>query len=632
MSVYGASSELGKLIAEDSILYDKFYNSINSFAIRNRNSLEFLDNDSKNTYITLENIIFKYALNLTVIEDTVEFDAVIEGEFSYNIRFQGDYDSNYGYQWFGLHCNMIITDKIERCLISNLDIYTSMQRRQLNFAATMNFIPVISKNDLENEAERFLQKWCPEALSTPMTVPIRKIVEEKMGLQIIDDRTLSKDLSVFGQICFSDGMIKTFDKTSGEYINTKVTRGTVMVDPDIVFLRCLGCGYNTLAHEAYHWERHRIYATVHNILSKQQTIYHRCPTSPKGNIIRETMSSDEDWMEWQANAVAPKILMPKIQTEIKIKSMIEKYQYIPYENGSEETIKDIICELSDFYNVSKQAAKIRMIELGYPEANEVYNYDNDCVYNTFDISQIDAFDLYNTNKDFKVLFELGLFRNVEGYYVIDTDKYRILNEAGEYVLTDYSKENLDQCALQFTYSIAELFEFNRLQGVLYKQSRRPRAVHIFTPEYNEKLIAKALDEVDTAQKEFDKVTALGDETVSQIIWRYMEQKKWNSSIFQVRTGLKPDHYSKIKTKPNRVFTLPVLVSICVGLDLSHTKSVQILEKAGFKLVPEILEHHVYDYILSTASMRNIYACNEFIAKMEQKYNTEIHRLGSGAYD
>lgn len=633
MGVYGANSELGKLISNDSFIFDKIYNSIKFYAIANRASLEFLPDDYKNAYVKIDDDFnFKYALNLTAVEDMVEFDAVIEAGFSYQTKCCGDFKDNYGTQWFGMHCKMRVTDKIEEFYISNLEIYTSIRKQQLNNAVTMNFIPVIGKSDLENEAESFLQKWCPEALRTPMPVPIRKIVEEKMGLPIIIDKTLSKDLSVFGQICFADGMIKTFDKASGEYENTQVKRGTIMVDPDTVFLRCLGCGYNTLAHEAYHWEKHRIYATVHSILSKQQIVCHRCPIAPKGNIIRETMSSDEDWMEWQANAVAPKILMPKEQTGMKINSLIGKYQYIPYENGSEEIIKNIICELSDFYKVSKQAAKIRMIELGFPEANDVFNYDNDCIFISPEISQVDSFELYNTNNDFKVLFELGLFRNVDGYYVIDNEIYRARNETGNYALTDYAKDNLNQCTLQFTYNITDIFEFNKKNGVLYRGRKARPPEEIFLPKYNEETINKALAEVGNFRAQYEADLNFDGETSAQILMRLMNAKGWRSSTFQQKTGVNQSTYRKIKNSPKQNLELNILVSICVGLELSQETSKKIIEKAHISLNSNDLIYKAYSYILSPAMPKDITACNAFIEKINQdSKSAKIPLLGSGFY-
>ncbi|NCB55475.1 MAG: ImmA/IrrE family metallo-endopeptidase, partial [Epsilonproteobacteria bacterium] len=468
--------------------------------------------------------------------------------------------------------------------------------------------------------------------TTVMQVPMRDIVERRMGIKVIDDVQLTKDLTVFGQVCFSDSTINVYDENTDAYVPLEVRRGTIFIDPNTNFLRCVGCGNNTLAHEAFHWWRHRIYATVRGILRKENHISYRCPTAPSRIHTTRATPSDTDWMEIQANAIAPKILMPRTQTETKVKQLVA---FFGYNEGTSDydTMRRIIDELADFYSVSKQAAKIRMIELGYPEAAEVYNYDVDCFYTSHEITEADAFHEAQTNEDFKALIDMELFHFAEGYFVINTDKYAIQGESGEYRLTDYARENLADCALNFRYDALDLvFALNRESGVMYKQSRTPRPVTIFTPEYNEELVSKALDEVPAALKSFDDAKALGNETVAQILARYMKQKKWNSSTFQTRTGLKSGHYSKTNTNPNRVYELPILVSICVGLDLPHGVSREILEKAGFKLNPAILEQSLYDYILSPAGSRNIPACNEFLQKAAEQRKEKVRPLGSGFYD
>jgi Zn-dependent peptidase ImmA (M78 family) len=129
-----------------------------------------------------------------------------------------------------------------------------------------------------------------------------------------------------------------------------------------------------MAHEAYHWHKHRVYATVQSINSNKQVVAHRCPTAPRGNKINANQTP-EDWMEWQANAVAPRILMPRAQTEIKVKEILRKHGYIEQTEDSLQVLQAVVDELSEYYLVSKQAAKIRLLNFGYREAAEVYNYD-----------------------------------------------------------------------------------------------------------------------------------------------------------------------------------------------------------------------------------------------------------------
>ena len=631
MSKYGRNSELAKFIMSQSDSYNAIADAVKNYAVCNRRELDFLDD--QNTFIEFEDIDFKYALNVTIDDNTVEFDAVIEGSFSYKTgNRSSDFGDRYGSQWFGLHCVMYITDKLERFNVVRIETYTNEKRKNLPNAATADFVPVIHKKDFDDEATKFLQKWYPQALLQPMPVPMREIAQKRMNLTVIDDIPLTKELSVFGQVCFASGTIKTYDKSSNVLVDTAVERGTVLIDPNTYFMRCLGCMNNTLAHEAFHWERHRIYATFKSILTKQSIVAQRCPTTPKGNFVRDNLSSDEDWMEWQANGIAPKILMPKEPTEWKIKELTTAYGYTSLSPDFDK-LKGIIDELSAFYGVSKQAAKIRMIELGYPEANGVYNYDSDCTLFSKEIMPIDAYTEYGDNEEFRVLFDMGLFRNVEGHFVIDTFAYRMESIDGGYVLTEYARENLDECTLTFEYNIAELFEFNRKSGVLYREKQRRTArpsQGLFAPKYNQAVIDKALAEVSEAQRQIEAAQAFGDATAAQTIAAYMERAKpkWNSTIFQERTGLSKNEYSKITTKPNRNFELPTIVSICVGLKLPTEHARDLIAKARFALGKSSPEDIAYSMIISGMVSDNILACNAFIEELEQK-NPEfkIRKLG-----
>ncbi len=51
-----------------------------------------------------------------------------------------------------------------------------------------SYVPHISKESFDDEAAAFLGKYYPEALATPMVIPIEKIAKEKLGLTIQEER------------------------------------------------------------------------------------------------------------------------------------------------------------------------------------------------------------------------------------------------------------------------------------------------------------------------------------------------------------------------------------------------------------------------------------------------------------
>lgn len=233
-----------------------------------------------------------------------------------------------------------------------------------NNISANSLVPVISKAQFDDEATEFLTKYCPEALEKPMPVPIMDIAKSKMGLTVITDMRLSEDFSIFGQMCFTSGLATVYDKDEDEYRDVKVKRGTMFVDPDTYFLRNLGCLNNTISHECYHWFKHRNYQILQTILDGKQSIACRCPSQDKDERFSKTWS-DEDWMEWQANGIAPRILMPKQTVKTVVDKMIVESSKNPFiAAGLMPPSQWVVEQMANFYRVSKVSVGIRLSELG----------------------------------------------------------------------------------------------------------------------------------------------------------------------------------------------------------------------------------------------------------------------------
>ncbi|MDR1705172.1 MAG: hypothetical protein LBS19_10895 [Clostridiales bacterium] len=168
--------------------------------------------------------------------------------------------------------------------------------------------PQISKAEFDDEATEFLQKYYPEALATPMAVPIVYVARHRMGLRIVE-RRLSEDFTILGQMCFTSGLTEIYDKDTDEYREVRVRYGTMIIDPDTVEQRNEGCKNNTIAHECFHWHKHRDYHIATSVHAQKKAIERHCSYDEKPEDTQPQWS-DEDWMEWQARGIAPRILMP----------------------------------------------------------------------------------------------------------------------------------------------------------------------------------------------------------------------------------------------------------------------------------------------------------------------------------
>lgn len=225
---------------------------------------------------------------------------------------------------------------------------------------TDNLVPILQKSEFDDVATNFLVKYYPQALTTPMMIPIEEIAVQTMKLQIKRFH-LSEDLSVLGQVFFSAGSAEIYNKDTDEFVYEHVDKGTMFLDPDVATERNIGSERNTIAHECTHWHIHRSYHAVQIMAGGEKAVAFRCPTEPPSERLQAKWTN-EDWMEWQANGIAPKILMPK-DMFIQHVSVHDLYSKIKSERMGSLYQDLLIEDLSDFFQVSKQSASIRLSEL-----------------------------------------------------------------------------------------------------------------------------------------------------------------------------------------------------------------------------------------------------------------------------
>ena len=223
--------------------------------------------------------------------------------------------------------------------------------------------PRICKKDFDNEAVLFLEQYCPEALEQSMSVPILDIARHKMGLRVVE-RRLSEDFSILGQMCFTTGLAEIYDKENDEYREVKVRYGTMIIDPDTIVKRNEGCRNNTIAHECFHWHKHRDYHIAVSVIDKSKSSI-RSPWEGKHESIQSTWT-DEDWMEWQARGIAPRILMPLDSFNIMVEQFILEHSTNPAVRRKWYSLHGwLVYSLADFFKVSKKSAEIRLDETGH---------------------------------------------------------------------------------------------------------------------------------------------------------------------------------------------------------------------------------------------------------------------------
>ncbi len=246
--------------------------------------------------------------------------------------------------------------------------------KTIRFRKKYNGVPVLSKQEIDDFAEVYINDYMPELLTFPQAIPVDKFVEFYLDIKL-DYKNLSYDGSVIGLIAFNDGCIEVLGHDyKMERIRTDA--GTIFIDNSLL-IRGQEKRYRyTLGHEAGHWIFHRHRYEVNknqlgfalNPMDHPVACSYRCLAKNIGRISGYSgFSTDEDWQEWQADYFSSAFLMPKSTFKTQADYLFRKQGVRRGDSINMLLFKIIplIEDLAETFSVSKQAATIRLYKLEY---------------------------------------------------------------------------------------------------------------------------------------------------------------------------------------------------------------------------------------------------------------------------
>lgn len=478
---------------------------------------------------------------------------------------------------------------------------------------------ILGANRLDDYATKFLKKYCEEALTTPMPLPIEDMLQ-KADLTV-KTASLSRNLDIFGCCMLLDGYVRTYDSEKGDYVPTFYPAGTLLFDPDSEWAYGEGCKRNTLIHELIHWDKDQMYFKIlgrKNRKAKEELYPIMCRQSrrnfepPSG---KRTKQNEVEWLEWQAHKLAPRVLMPKAMFVKKAEELL---------NGKIETCDNLVDALADFFKVSRTSTKIRLIEIGL-ENRLVGMSDYAAVFDELKrkehiaISVEDAFTLLSENVVFEDWVKTYNMVFTDGYFVIADKKY-VTYKNGEPHLTRSAKTNLAACTLNIceqhivSYQIAE----KDYQGYacLFHASGVDQRMLSFHPtyqaefkeflenvEWNEKTgkrsseLSKVTDDdvytavaesifpdYDEHQKKFIQMLSDPFTTLCQALWYWFENHGLRyPDNFHEATKLHKNYHTDIKNDAKNDMGKDMLMAICVGCRFDLRMTQRVLRKQNIIL-------------------------------------------------
>ena len=217
----------------------------------------------------------------------------------------------------------------------------------------------LSRNDIDDFAERilndFIKSEYPKGHLCFQVDPIK--LAQFYGYNIVYV-TITKDGSILGQTSTGKIWTSVVDEEGNEvlfYLDGK----TILVDRRLDNPKCYGRRNFTIAHELAHQFINRAYPEIYGAQSRVVCDYRRFAGRKKVS----------DWREWQADAMAASLLLPKQAIEEAmfifglgkgIKVLTKKYSEYKYER---------FCDMAEFLQVSKTALAYRLEQLGLLERN-----------------------------------------------------------------------------------------------------------------------------------------------------------------------------------------------------------------------------------------------------------------------
>lgn len=228
-------------------------------------------------------------------------------------------------------------------------------------------VPYLHRKQVEAEAELLIAEYSKrfEPIVSP-PVPVDELAELHLllTLEYLDMATLFPQAEVHGAIWFQEGRIGIANHLDPETYPTK-----------------LGRYHFTLAHEIGHWRLHRQHYTSNN---QERHLFEDGRERP--DVV--CRSGDTQTVEWQANAFAAHLLMPRKMihkawaefrdgddrsvaiTELRHQFAGTEPMYLRGRLADDEATRDLAIKeefcrpLAEKFEVSREAMRIRLEKLG----------------------------------------------------------------------------------------------------------------------------------------------------------------------------------------------------------------------------------------------------------------------------
>ena len=610
----------------NSEFYNQMFYAVKDFVYKNRSKLEIRSYSISNIdYAALQDISIK-AVGIDDREGMgIAFNIAVEGDIEIKeMSNRRGIRSDLCQQWFLLRCTGDLSRGISSFKVNHVEIYSQRQFNKNPLSDAL--VPYIHADELESAAEDFLKRYYPEALTTPMAID-PTLLAQRMGLTILA-HGITPDCSVFGELFFADCDAELYDIKNDSIVTLPVKRGTIIVDPQNFFLRNLGSTNNTIIHECVHWDKH-IKAFELERMYNDDAQQIRCQVV--GGIRESGARTETEWMEWQANCLAPRIQMPLRPFREKANQLIRDYKIRFNTTELIDVIEKVIDELEVFFCVSKTAAKIRMVDAGFEEAMGAYNYiDGKYVpthkfkkgairrTQTYSIGIDDASVIGFSDMAIGALMKDGVYVYVDSHLCLNSPKYVSTGAYGSLHLTEYARLHIDECCIAFDLKVKATNKYGEryyTECTLFRDSNSGIEFQVsFAPNINSDVnkqataIGKVISESQTLTTEISTMS-FGEALTHLMKWadNITVEKLAEEANMDLKT------VSRMRNNPDYPKSIESVIAVCLAMHLPPAVSSCLLGKSGFTFKMTSEAHLYYKFFMENMYMHPLTQLNEILS-------------------
>lgn len=436
--------------------YDNIERIVKKYVIENKENINtsYIPNPYKHSLeeYSVMSIQFEKGTNSSDIKFYVAILAYVEITGKTSNYKNKDYDVDRAETWLSIEWSATLDNGLKNLKMLG---YHDYSKKRYNEEKTLSkyLLPYVSTENLDKFAEKFLKKYYSEALEKPMPLPVFEIIS-KMGLNVLYGPMPD---SIFGRTYFRDAQERVYND-SGVLIDTNIKKGTIIINRNVSFLKSIGDERNTIIHECLHWEYHKNFFELQHLLNPDFVSF-SCEIIDK-YIKTKSLSEEFEWMEWQANQITPRILMPSKMVLIKYQEIRNKVIENNPNIKNSKLCEIVLKEIANFFNVNEGAMKVRLFQLGIRDIMGVKNYidkqSTESYYfnpssleenQTYKIDFLTALTIRFSNPHIEKYINERKIVYLDGFFIINSPKYVVKRNDGKNELSSYAREHIDECCL-----------------------------------------------------------------------------------------------------------------------------------------------------------------------------------------